>query len=206
VTSGRPSSANLTNAWDTVDLLILTDLPERLDDRTLELVETIAALPVPPIQPVDEKHFNHCMRTLAVLPGRDDGEALTAKLRLALYREHFGHLPAEAWSFLVRHATLECTFFPSPAECRRILDRWSRTDGPWRAHQFAQQRARQERQTRFDELFARFREGKVTQGEVDQLPERWKRIAATQGFVRDGTYALRPLPVMMDQEGQGPRG
>lgn len=207
VTSGRDSPASLIGAWDTVDLLVLQDLPDRLDDRTLALVEEIARLPAPPLVPVGEQHFNQCMRTLTVLPSRDDDE-LTAKLRLALYRQHFGHLPAEAWSFLVKHATMECRFFPTPAECKAILDRWSRKDGPWRAHQLAQTRARQERQARFDDTFARFREGTITQQEVDQLPERWKRIAATQGYVReDGTYRLRPMrtfPGGEEQEGQGP--
>ncbi len=196
----------MTNAWATVDLLVLQDLPERLDDRTLALVDAIASLPAPPLVPVSESHFNQCMRTLTILPSRDD-DALTAKLRLALYRKHFGRYPEEAWSFLVEQATLTCRFFPTPAECKAILDRWSRTDGPWRAHQFAQLRARQERQARFDELFRRFREGQVTQEEVDQLPERWKSIAAVQGFVWEGTYQLRPVrtfPGGEQQEGQSP--
>ena len=205
--TGAPASpASLTNAWATVDLLVLTDLPERLDDRTLALVEQIARLPAPPLVPVSEQHFNQCMRTLTILPSRDD-DALTAKLRLALYRQHFGHLPDEAWSFLVKHATLECRFFPTPSECKTILDRWSRQDGPWRAHQFAQLRARQERQARFDELFRRFRMGEVTQAEVDALPDRWKSIAAVQGFVWEGTYQLRPVrtfPGEREQEGQSP--
>jgi hypothetical protein len=194
----------LTNAWDTVDLLILQDLPERLDDRTLALVEVIAALPGPMTMPVTDQHFNQCMRTLTCLPSRDD-DALTARLRLALYRKHFGHLPEEAWSFLVEHATLECRFFPSPAECKAILDRWSRTDGPWRAWQTAHHRAQQEHQARWDDLFARFHRGEVKQDEVDALPDRTKRVAATLGYLReDGTYALRPVRAWGEPEGQGP--
>lgn len=204
MTSGRASPASLTSAWDTVDLLILQDLPERLDDRTLALVETIAALPAPPLVPVVEQHFNQCMRTLTILPSRDD-DALTAKLRLTLYRKHFGHLPEAAWSFLVEHATLECRFFPSPAECKAILDRWNRQDGPWRAHQLARRAAAAERQARFDDVMGRFRMGEVTQAEVDQLPERWKSIAATRGHLReDGTYALRPVRLWEEPEGQSP--
>jgi hypothetical protein len=204
VTSGQPSPANLTSAWDTVDLLVLTDLPARLDDQTLAVVEAIAALPAPPMVPVPEQRFNQCMRTLTCLPSRED-DALTAKLRLALYRKHFGRYPEEAWSFLVERATLECRFFPTPSECKAILDRWSRTDGPWRAHQLAQRAASNERQARFDDLMARFRMGEVTQGEVDGLPERWKRIAAVQGYLReDGTFALRPVRGLTEQEGEAP--
>lgn len=202
-TGGPPCSASLTDAWKRVDLLILQDLPERLDDAHLALVEAIACLPEPPAEPVSERHFNQCMRTLTVLPSRD-GDDLTAKLRIALYRKHFGNLPDEAWSFLVEHATIECTFFPSPAECRSILDRWSRTDGPWRAHQYAQLRARQEKEARMDELRAKGREGTLTQEEVDPLPERWKRILAVEGFLRDVTYAVRPRVVVEPREGQSP--
>lgn len=203
VTSAPASPANLTDAWAKVDLLVLRDLPERLDDRTLELVEHIASLPVPPMVPVSETRFNQSMRTLTVLPSRDDDD-LTAKLRLALYRKHFGHLPDDAWSFLVEHATLECRFFPTPSECKAILDRWSRKDGPWRAHQLAQLRARQERQARFDDMVRLIRDGEATQEQVDALPERWKRILAVQGLVRDVTYALRQPVGVRDQEGQSP--
>lgn len=187
-----------------MDLSVLTDLPDRLDDRRLAAVEYIAQLPVPPVQPVTEPHFIWCMRTLTVLPSGGD-DALTAELRIALYRKHFSRFPDAAWSFLVEHATLECRFFPSPAECRAILSRWNRTDGPWRASQLAQARARRERQERLDDLMRRFRMGEVTQDEADHLPERWKRIAATRGFLKeDGTYALRAVAGVREQAGRSP--
>lgn len=193
VTSGQGLPEQSTNAWATVDLSILDDLPDRLNNRQLAALVSIASLPPPPLIPVTEQHFNQCMRTMTILPSRDD-DALTATLRLAVYRQHFGHFPTEAWSFLVKHATLECRFFPTPRECKEILDRWSRQDGPHRAHKLARLRMDQENQKRLDELINRFRMGQVTQDEVDQLPERYKRIAATQGYLRDdGTYHLRPL-------------
>ncbi|MEJ7831293.1 MAG: hypothetical protein WKF79_00120 [Nocardioides sp.] len=130
---------------------------------------------------------------MTILPSRDD-DAVTAKLRLALYRKHFGHLPDEAWSYLTERATLECTFFPTPAECKAILDQWSRTDGPFRAHRLAQFRATRERQARFDDAMSRLHRGETTQAEVDAMPLRWKQIAATRGHLReDGTFTLRPV-------------
>ncbi len=187
-----------------MDLTVLIDLPERLDDSTLALVERIASLPVPALAAAPEDHFLKCMRTLTLLPSRQEDD-LSAELRLALYRRHFGRYPAEALSHLVERATLECKFFPSPAECKAILDRWSRTDGPFRAHRLATLRRAQEWQARFDDVMARFHRGEVTQEEADALPERWRQIAATRGHLREGTFALRPVRQWGEQqEGQGP--
>lgn len=203
-TGGEALPAQSTVDWSRVDLTVLADLPERLDDRQLAAVEHIAQLPAPVLPAVTETHFLRCMRTLTLLPARQEDE-LSGELRLALYRKHFGHLPEAAWSFLVEKATLECRFFPTPSECKAILDRWSRQDGPWRAHQLATHRAARERQARFDDVMRRFRMGEIAQEEVDQLPERWKRIAATQGHLWEGTYKLRPVrPVGEVQEGQSP--
>lgn len=159
---------------------------------------------MPALTPAPEDHFLRCMRTLRLLPARGDDD-LSGELRLALYRKHFGGRPAEALSYLVEHATLECRFFPSPAECKAILDRWSRTDGPWRAQRLALTRVTQERQARFDDAMSRMHRGEMTQPEVDDLPLRWKQIAATRGHLReDGTFALRPVRKWRDEEGQSP--
>lgn len=198
----------MTVDWATVDTSVLTNLPERLDDAQLAVVQHIASLPVPVLPAAPEKHFLQCMRTLRLLPTRGDDD-LSGELRLALYRKHFGNQPAAALSFLVEHATLNCRFFPTPMECKAILDKWSRTDGPYRAQQYAQLRASREVQARFDATMRQLRDGELSQVQVDALPERWKRIAACQGLLWEGTYKLRPrvVPVPMgeeQQEGQRP--
>jgi hypothetical protein len=190
--------------WALVDLSALNDLPPRLDDRQLAVCEHIAQLPVPAMPAATEDYFLKCMRTLRLLPTRTDDD-LSGELRLALYRRHFGKYPEPALSYLVEHATIEFRFFPTPQECKAVLDRWTRQDGPYRAQQLAALRARQERQARFEDVMARFRMGEVSQAEADQLPERWKRIAATQGYLReDGTFALRPIRGMPDHRGEAP--
>jgi hypothetical protein len=176
----------------------------RLDDRQLVDAERIANLVLPPLPVVPEDHFLKCMRTLTLLPARQEDD-LTGELRLALYRKHFGRYPAEAWSFLVEKATLECRFFPTPSECKAILDRWNRNDPYARATRHAAVLATRERQARFDDVMLRLRRGEVEQAEVDQMPERWKRIAATQGHLWEGTYQLRPVRRGgEEQEGQRP--
>ena len=180
----------------------LTDLPERLDDQQLATVERVAQLPVPALPPVSEESFLKCMRMLTLLPARQEDD-LSAELRLALYRRHFGHLPSAAWTYLVDHATMECKFFPTPSECRAILDKWSRTDGPARAVAYARTRARHELQTRLDDAMRRLRAGEMSQAEADALPERWKLIGVAQGHLRPGTFEVRPVRGEK-QEGQGP--
>jgi hypothetical protein len=201
------STGQLTVDWGAVDLSLLAALPARLDDAQLATVKHIASLPVPALPPAPEKHFLQCMRTLRLLPTRGDDD-LSGELRLALYRKHFGQMPAAALSYLVEQATLTCRFFPTPMECKAILDRWSRTDGPHRAQQLAEVAAAREVQARFDDVMQRLRMGEVSQAEVDALPERWKRIAACQGHLRDGTYQLRPrvpVPAMGVEDEQGQR-
>jgi hypothetical protein len=194
----------LTDDWSKVDTTALAALPERLDDAQLAMVQHIAQLPVPQLPAAPEKHFLQCMRTLRLLPTRGDDD-LSGELRLALYRKHFGQQPASALSYLVEQATLTCRFFPTPMECKAILDRWSRTDGPWRAQQFAQVRAAREVQARFDHAMAQLRDGEMTQAQVDTLPERWKRIAACQGHLWEGTYQLRRVRPWGEGHEQGQR-
>lgn len=209
MTTGPASGELSTDAWAGIDLTVLNDLPDRLDDQLLAVVERIAQLPVAALPPTTEDNFLKCMRTLDVLPARRE-DALSGELRLNLYRRHFISQPTAAWAFLVERATLECKWFPTPQEMKAIFDKWSRTDGPARAVQLAQTRARNEKQARFDDLVAQLKEGKVTQEQVDVLPERWKRILATQGFLWDGTYALRPwaVPPLGEESnrGQSPAG
>lgn len=181
----------LTAAWDGVDLAVLRDPLARLDDHQLAQVDHIAGLPVPALPPASPEFFAQAMRMLALLPRRGDDDT-TGALRLALYERHFASCSEKALQFLVDQATLTCRFFPSPMECKAILDRYQRRDRPARAHRLAAQLARRERQTRYDDLFRRFRIGAVTQEEVDTLPERWKAHAVTQGHIRDD-HTLRPV-------------
>lgn len=163
-----------------------------LDDRQLAAVERIAALPVPAEPPCEEDYFLKCMKTLRLLPGRGDDDT-NGELRLNLYRRHFGHYSRSAISFLTEQATLTCRWFPTPAECLDILKRWERTDVPYRAVARAQMMARNARQQRLDDLIWRLRAGTVEQAEVDALPERWRQIVATQGYIDEATHQLRPV-------------
>lgn len=181
--------------WAAVDVSVLINPPERLDDAALAVCDHIAQLTVPPLEPADETFFLQCMRTLRLLPTGED-DTLSGELRLALYRRHFGKCSRAALQHLVNKATLTCRFFPSPAECNAILLNWKRRDLSARAHAAAVSLASKERVARFDDAFARFRLGQVTQDEADAMPDHWRRIAVERGFLRSDTMAVRPLPTL----------
>lgn len=199
------SAVPQTVDWTEVDLSILRDPPERPDDSQLAALEHIASLPVPVLPAATEQEFAEAMRVLRLLPTRADDD-LTGELRLRLYEQHFGRYSAKALQFLVSEATLTCRFFPSPAECKAILDRFTRRDRPARAVVLASRLARKGREWRYDDLFRRFRIGQVSQEEVDRLPPRWRDHAVTQGYVWGDSYRLRVDPLVGGerQEGESP--
>lgn len=181
----------MTEAWASTDLTVLHNLPARLDDQLLAKVERIARLPVPPAKPCPEDFFLQCMRTLSTLPARAD-DRTTGELRLAVLKMHLGRYPKSALAFLTEKATAECRFFPSPAECLAILNRWERSDGPYRASCVARRALSRELQERLDSARRALRAGEATQQQVDALNDRAKRILATEGLLFDGTYQIRP--------------
>lgn len=205
VATGTASTAPLIVDWASIDLTVLDGLPARLDDTALAKVEQIARLPVPVLTPAPEDHFLKCMRTLRLLPGRQDDD-VSGELRLNLYRRHFAHYPAAALSYLAERATLELQWFPTPRECKAILDQWQRNDPEFHAIHFARWIARRERQERLDDARRRARAGELTQEEADALPEGLNRILRTEGVLNPYTGAVRPPWKPENKGGDNPTG
>ncbi|WP_221226107.1 hypothetical protein [Novosphingobium fluoreni] len=86
-----------------------------------------------------------------------------------------------------------CKFFPSTSECQAILSSWKRNDRAFRNRVLARQAVARELQARFDETMVALAERKMTQDEVDRLPEGVKRIAMERGYLRldQGTFLIR---------------
>lgn len=146
----QASPGQLIRSLASSDLAFVANLPARLNDAALANVEAIANSQLPTLAPIDDDAFLKSMRILDVLPSKGDDE-LRGTLRLNLYRRHFGQHPAEAWMFALERATIECRFFPSPAELSEIFARWHRSDDLTKAQSIARHRLRQERQDRFDD-------------------------------------------------------
>lgn len=171
-------------------------LPARLTDAMLARVEAIANSPLPVLPVCDDAHFAQCLRVMvAVLPKRHSDD-LSGDLFVAAYQRMLGHHPRAAISFMSERALETCQWFPTIAECQRIIEGWRRDDADIRLRQKAELRARNERETRFQEAMESLSRREMSQAEIDALPERWKRIAETRSYLwlnQDGTYRVRPL-------------
>lgn len=180
-------------SYSKLDLTVLNDLPARLDDKTLAKVERIANCSLPDLPPCSDAHLAWCLRIMSNLPRRADDD-VAAKVRMIVYRKHLGDYCEAAITYLAWEATGACQFFPSPAECRKILSQWTRNDEAVQAKRFAAARAQAERSRRFDDCMSALKGRQLGQSEIDRLPVRWQKVAEERGYLRrreDGTYAVR---------------
>lgn len=165
----------------------------RLTDSQLAAAEAIAAAPLPALVEADGKFFAQCLRLLDTLPRRKDDE-VGGQLRVRAYEIALGKLSTAQLEFLVKEALRTCTFFPTTSECVEILSRWSRNDEAVKERARAETLARNERQARFDEAMRRLARGDCDQAEIDAMPDRWKQMAETYGYLRcdeDGRFVPR---------------
>lgn len=167
-----PCEATLALAW-------LQALPERLSDRELAEVRAIARRDLPPEVPVSPLQFTKAMRRLSVLSRRADDDN-TGEERLEVYARMLGHYPAEAIAFMTRTILTTEQWFPSPAQCLRVLERWSRNDAAVQAQGLARTMCQAELEHRWQEILDRFRSARrgeieIPQAEIDALPDPIKR-------------------------------
>ena len=165
----------------------------------LAVVEKMANLPLPALQPCDERHFAQCIRVMLATLSKRNSDDLSGDLLLAAYRRMLGHHPREAIDYLCVEVLARCKWFPTIAECSEIIVGWKRKDN----RPVAAARARHERQARLEGVMAALERGELTGEQIGAMPERFLQIALTRGLVwfdPDGTYRPRPLrrPDMLD--------
>lgn len=176
--------------------LDLANLPERLNDQQLAMVEAIAREPLPELPPCGEGHFARCLRVmLSVLPKQNTDE-IGGELFVATYHRQLGAWPDAAISHLADEATKRCRWFPTIAECLDILSGWHRNDDAVSRRLSAITAARRERDARIFDLESKEKELEpITQGMVDVMPESLRRIGLSQGWlVKSDTGTVSPAP------------
>lgn len=179
----------------------LKNLPSRLDDRTLEMVRLVAHAPALRDEPCSPEHFAKCLRSMDLLPRRAD-DGLSGELRYKLYRAKLGHLHAAALSHLASAALDRCDWFPTIAECLRIIAEWPQVGVGAERRKQAAYLVRRELMHRLDEDVARLAKRDMSQAEIDAMPEQAKRVASEKGFLwawPDGRFTVR-----IDVEGLEP--
>lgn len=176
----------------------LRSLPERLTDADLAEVRVIARRSLPPVVPVSPLQFTKAMRRLSVLSRRADDDN-TGEERLEVYARMLGHYPAEAIAFMTRTILATEQWFPSPAQCLRVLERWARNDAAVEAQGLARHIYQAELERRWQEISDRFRsacrgEIEIPQDEIDALPETIKRRLDCEMLLwigRNGRWEVR---------------
>jgi hypothetical protein len=186
--------SKLSNANSSV--IDLSNLPARLDDSTLAMVEAMASSPLPALAPCDPNHFGKVLWVLlASLPKRKSDD-ISGELLINAYRRMLGHLPTAQIDHLAVEVLAKCEWFPSIAECLRLAESWTRNDDALRNKGRAAVIARNERQARLDETMAALERGELSGEQIGALPERFIQIAHTRGLIwaeTDGTFRPRPL-------------
>jgi len=185
----------LARSTDSLQIADLSNLPARLDDMTLAMVQEIANCPLPVLPPCDDRHFAMCFRTLATVLARRNHDDDGGELLVRVYRRMLGHFPAEAISFMTEEVITTCRWLPTVAECLDIIGRWRRNDDATKRRSLAEVLVRRELQARFDETMAKLASRELDQAAIDALPKRWKRIAAGHCYLwerADGTFTVRP--------------
>jgi len=179
-----------------------------LDKRpTLEQCAQIVAAGVPALPKPNPEYLAKCLATLlAALPRRSSDE-VSGELLFAAYRRKLSDLPDAQITFMTDRALERCEWFPTIAELLTIAGEWKRSDRAMREYLHAEGRLRWAAQERYERLMADIAARRLTQEQINDLPERIKQAAYTYGHLhRDsGAWGYRPLPTAL-QIGEGVGG
>ena len=147
------------------------------------------ALAMPPEhQAASPREFaRHLQFIRATLPTQaSDDEA--GQQRTAVYARILGSYSNDALSYMTERVCRELDWFPTPRQCLAIL-------ADYRAPATRKDKAlllcANHTQAKFDEWILALRAGEPV--DLDGKPERWLRIAETQGYLRcvEGEYVQR---------------
>lgn len=132
------------------------------------------------------------MKSLDILPRRADDSGGT--LRFKLYQAKLSGYSNDALSYLVSKGLEQFYFFPSIAECVKLLATFPNREVAESRRSRAKVLLQGEMQNRLNETLARLEARALDQAEVDALPTKIKRIAAEKCYLwawPDGRFTVR---------------
>ena len=176
---------------NTAQSLTCTDRP------TLDQCAQIVAAGLPALPKPSPEYLAKCLATLlAALPRRSSDE-VSGELLFAAYRRKLSDLPDAQITFITDRALERCEWFPSIAELLTIAGEWKRNDRAMRDYLHAEGRLRWAAQERYENLMADISARRLTQDQINTLPERIKEAAFTYGHLHceAGVWGYRPLAV-----------
>lgn len=197
-------TAPLRSSNNRLALADLTRLPARLSDDMLAKLQEIVERPIEHPEPCTPEYLSKAlMGMLAVLP-RSGKDSTTGAVMMKTYAAKLGKFPKGAIAHLWNKSIEECQWFPTIAECISMANEWvSEAKTLIHARSIAASRISREQQLRFEDAMVALRQGKMTQDQVDALPDLWKRHAETAGHLwrlKNGEYRARPDFVWMTEE------
>ncbi|WP_310530702.1 hypothetical protein [Novosphingobium sp.] len=156
--------------------------------------------PLPAEQTCDEAHLAACMKSLDILPRRADDTG--GMLRLKLYQRKLGGYSNDALSFLTSKALEQCHWFPTIAECLNILAGFPNREVATDRRDTAKVLIRREANARMDDDLGLLKNRRMSQEQIDALPEFTKRVATercTLWACKDGTHIARQFAPLDDE-------
>ena len=152
-----------------------------------QLREMALAMPTEHIPAAPSELAKQLQFIRATLPTQNTDE-VAGQMRTAVYARILGGYTKEALSYMTERVCRELDWFPTPRQCLAILEdyrpRATRKDK-------ALTICAKHTQARFDEWVMSLRIGEPA--DLETVPDRWLRIAETQGHLRciDGKYERR---------------
>jgi len=180
-------STALLPRFDTSRMDHLLTLSEMTDSECDEL-RGLALAMLPEHVPADARQLAKQLQFIeATLPSKNIEEQ-SGQMRTAVYARILGGYTKEALAYMTERVCRELDWFPTPRQCLEILESYR---APASRKDKALQICAQHTQAKFDEWIASLRKGESV--ELTGKPERWLRIAETQGYLRcvDGEYVQR---------------
>lgn len=180
----------------------LDNLPKRLTDTQLAQVEKIANLPLPKSSPCSDEQFASIMRTLDILPQRDD-DRVRAEIKVKVYRRKLAQYPYHALGRMASRAIDQCKWFPTVSECLSFLSDYPTMDQCRAMREKARNVLRNERQRRMEDAMTRLEQRELDEADIARLPDEWKRIGETRGYLwrwPDGRFTVRKDTTGMSEE------
>lgn len=125
----------------------------------------------------------------ATLPSKNVDDT-TGKMRFSVYYRMLGDYSDAALSYMSRKVCEQFDWFPTPHQCLEILKEYREPTSP---QGLALSYCAQFWNGKLDGFLDALRSRTATQDMVDAVPDRWRRIATEQGYLRwgDGKHTIR---------------
>lgn len=164
-----------------------------LTDDLHALARRIAELPVPRSALATDADVRNVVGSIAAILKAPRTSRDQATFQLGMYRKALtGHLSADALSYAGERALRELQWMPTPAELIALAKPFTNPEAL--IHAKARLLCRERAHRLMEETCLKLSRREYPEAEINDLPERWLKIAETQGHILlqlNGQYVYR---------------